>query len=40
MRNAEEGLVTYVHSQHNSVSDYIPYLDAFEIMRKVAVGDG
>ena len=30
----------HVHSQHNCVSDYIPYLDAFEITRKVAVDDG
>ena len=44
-RNTEEGLVTmakfpYVLSQHNCIIDYIPYLDAFEITRKVAVGDG
>ena len=30
----------YVLSQHNCVSDYIPFLDAFEITQKVVVGDG
>ena len=30
----------YVLSQHNCVIDYIPYLDAFEITRKVAVQGG
>ena len=30
----------YVLSHHNCVSDYIPYLDAFEFKRQVAVGDG
>ena len=47
-RNAEEGLHgdTWQNSrmctcsQHNCVNDYIPYLNAFEITRNVAVGDG
>ena len=30
----------YVHSQHNCISNYIPYFAAFEITRKVAVSDG
>ena len=29
-----------MHSQHNCISNYIPYFAAFEITRKVAVGDG